>query len=187
MKPSLAAGLLLLAPFALLWAAGYVPEYDLDSDGRIDKNDLYLLQLHWNTSLETPVPTPTNTLTPTGTATPTATPTFGEPVFTIAGVVREFPGCGGAMRGVTITLRPPGRTTESSLFDGSFIFENVSSGEYSLQVSPACNPFGCYPDKTVTVFEDDILDVELCPVAFPPTSTMTWTPTPSPTETALPE
>jgi hypothetical protein len=84
------------------------------------------------------------------------------------------------MRGVTITLLPPGRTAESSLLDGSFIFENISNGTYTLRVSPGCNPYGCYPDETVTVFEDDVLGVELCPVAVSPTPTFTPTETPPP-------
>lgn len=100
--------------------------------------------------------------------------------FTVNGRVAEFPGaCGGAMRGFTVTLEPLGFSTVTELSAGEFSFPNVPPGEYTLNVSPGCNPFGCWPPTAVTVTDQDVF-VSVCPLALEtPTSTPTATPTPT--------
>lgn len=81
----------------------------------------------------------------------------------VAGHVAEFPlGCQGAMRGVTVTLEPGGFTTQTDLAAGQFVFDGVSPGDYALTVSPACNPFGCWPVHEVHVGDEDV-SLTVCP------------------------
>jgi len=82
--------------------------------------------------------------------------------FTLSGSVAEFPPCNGAMRGVTVQLEPLGLATQTDLEGGRFSFEDIPSGDYRLSVSPACTPFGCWPETPVTIAGSD-LEVELCP------------------------
>lgn len=97
----------------------------------------------------------------------TATPSVPRVVH---GRVAEFPlGCQGAQRGVTVVLEPLGWTTPTSLEDGSFRFEQVPPGDYTLRVD-YCNPFGCWPEEAITVASGDVHEV-LCPVASDATPT----------------
>jgi hypothetical protein len=176
------AGVLILS-FACGFAAGQepTPDCDLNDDGKVDGQDLFLFMREWHrvtaeTSF-TPTPSRMPTLSPTPTvAPPTVTPT--PPTYTISGYVAEFPGCGGRMRGVTVALLPLGAMTETSLTDGSFSFYAVPDGEYTLRISPSCNPFGCYPDTPVMVAGENVF-VEICPLAgASPTPTVAPTLTP---------
>ncbi len=102
---------------------------------------------------------------------------------TILGTVFAFPSGSGVMRGVQVTLNPLGWTDTTNPTSGSFRFENVPDGEYTLTVSPECNPFACWPVKTVVV-SGSHLPVSLYPVEIEPPPTPTPpTPTPSPTPT----
>lgn len=88
-----------------------------------------------NTS--TPTHTHTYTLTPTITTTPTATmtPTFVTGSFTVEGDVRYF-SSSEIVPGVTITLSGPTTlTTQTDSATGSFRFEDVPAGLWSLQAS----------------------------------------------------
>jgi hypothetical protein len=98
--------------------------------------------------------------------------------YVVGGRVAEFPaGCQGAQRGVTVVFEPLGRTTQTSLADGSFRFDQVPPGYYTLRVD-YCNPFGCWPERPITVAGSDVYEV-LCPVADE-------TPTPPATPTQTP-
>jgi hypothetical protein len=105
--------------------------------------------------------------------------------FSITGSVAEFPPCSGRMRGVTVTLEPLGWTTQTSLGPdgGLFEFDPVPPGDYTLTVTPGCNPFGCWRDTPVPVTGEHAR-VEICmdapTPAVPPTPTRTPTPTPDP-------
>lgn len=183
------AGVLIVA-FACGFAVGQepTPDCDLNNDGKVDSQDLFLFMREWHRvtaeTTFTPTPTQVPTLNPTSTpAPPTMTPE--PPTYTISGYVAEFPGCGGRMRGVTIALLPLGATTESSLADGSFSFSGIPNGEYTLTLFGYCNPFGCYPDTPVTVAGEDVF-VEICPLSGA-TPTPTETHTPVPTQTLGPE
>jgi hypothetical protein len=108
------------------------------------------------------------------------------PQFMLSGIVTEFPLCSGAMGGVTVTVSPLGSSVQTDLSDGGFSFA-VPAGEYTLSVSPPCNPFGCWPDIPVSVVDRDVF-VQICPLeGITPTitatasATSTATPTPSAT------
>lgn len=108
-----------------------------------------------------------------------ATTPTPPPTHAVAGRVAEFPqSCQGAQRGVTVTLEPLGRSMQTSLADGSFRFEDVPPGDYTLRVS-YCNPYGCWPERPITVVDNDVYAV-LCP-----RTVGTPTPTPTPTQTPL--
>jgi hypothetical protein len=100
--------------------------------------------------------------------------------FTLSGMVTEFPLCQGAQRGFTVTLEPLGLTAQTDLSTGGFSFE-VPPGDYTLSVSPSCNPFGCWPQTPVSVVDEDVF-VQICPEELP---TPTVTPTASATPTAI--
>ena len=89
--------------------------------------------------------------------------------FRISGFVAEFPLCGGAMRGVTVTLGPLGARTPTSsnpADPGEFAFDGVPAGDYTLTVSPPCNPFGCWPETPVSITDEDVF-VRICPDPLP--------------------
>lgn len=102
-------------------------------------------------------------------------------VFPVQGFVAEFPACAGRMRGVTVTLQPLGLSTQTTVgVDGGlFAFEAVPPGNYTLTVSPACNPFGCWRETPVVV-TDEFVQTAVCmdgpAPAVPPTPTRTPTP-----------
>ena len=100
------------------------------------------------------------------------TPMVVQSGHTVSGSVAEFSPCSGAMRGVMVSLLPLGRMTSTDLYDGSFAFEGVPDGAYTLSVEPSCNPFGCWPQVPVMVSGGDVT-VQLCPEALA-------TPTPEP-------
>lgn len=195
MRGVLIPGVFVLLTIGLAQVGNAEERCDLTGDGIVDYRDLFVFMVQWQRVIATPVtPTPTGvsspTPTPTETPFPTLTPTFtpsrtpsptptGD-THTISGYVAEFPGCGGRMRGVWVTLLPLGRTVQTSVADGSFAFAGVPDGNYTLSLGGYCNPFGCYPDTPVTVAGADVF-VTICPVAPLPT----WTPTPtaSPTPT----
>ncbi|MDX2169015.1 MAG: hypothetical protein SF182_18250 [Deltaproteobacteria bacterium] len=115
---------------------------------------------------------------PATTPTPSVTPT-GDGLGRLVVHVAEHPaGCQGAMRGVSVTLRPLAITRRTSLDDGNVEF-TVPPGSYTLQVE-FCSPFGCWPERVVDVTAGDQY-VTLCPLAFTPSPTPTATPTPEPT------
>jgi subtilisin-like proprotein convertase family protein len=127
-------------------------------------------------SLQICASSPTRTATPVG--------------FSVSGYVTEFPSCTGRMRGVTVTLQPLGLSTQTGIGPdpseaGLFVFHNVPPGNYTLTVSPGCNPYGCWPETPVSVMSSDVSVPSICPVAFSPTptptTTMTSTATPTPT------
>jgi hypothetical protein len=80
------------------------------------------------------------------------------------------------MRGVNVTLLPPGHTTTTSIADGTFAFPPVPNGSYTVSLGGYCHPFGCYPDTPVTVTGEDVF-IDICPL--PPEDTPTVTPTPT--------
>lgn len=83
--------------------------------------------------------------------------------FIVSGRVAEFPlGCQGAMRGVTVQLDPLGWTTQTDLAGGNFSFGAVPPGDYTLRVSPSCNPFGCWAPQTIHVGDSDV-ELTFCP------------------------
>lgn len=134
---------------------------------------------------EEPTPTPTWPPTDTPTETPTATPTpYGA---IVSGRLYEFEGCVGYQRGWTIVLNPGNRTTTTDMDSGYFEFNGVENGYYTLNASPGCNPFGCWPDVSFPITGDNFY-VDICPDAFTPTptETPTVTPTISPTITDTP-
>src|SRR5262249_17746816 len=118
------------------------------------------------TATSTRTPTATSTPTPTATEctpicmptpTDTATPTATQAGHTLGGVVCEFPlpdECGGRRR-ATVTPAPLGLQTQTSLSDGVFTFPNVLPGSYTVTISPACTPFGCYQPTSVSLFVAD--------------------------------
>jgi formylglycine-generating enzyme required for sulfatase activity len=65
---------------SVVYGTEYVPEYDLNQDGIIDSNDLYILQFHWHAMRPTETPTLVPSETPTATETPEIpdTPTLTE-------------------------------------------------------------------------------------------------------------
>lgn len=85
------------------------------------------------------------------------------PAFRITGVVDEFPGCGGRMRGVQVRLEPLGRSTVTSTGPdgGLFAFDSVPPGDYTVHID-SCNPYGCWPPRPVHVGGSDA-SVGLCP------------------------
>jgi hypothetical protein len=109
--------------------------------------------------------------------------------FTVSGHVNEFPLCFGAQRGYTVTIQPLGWNTTTDLSTGGFHFDIVPPGDYTLVVSPSCNPFGCWQPKPIRVTDGDV-DVTICPESreetptIPSTATVTPTSTPTETETA---
>ena len=127
-----------------------------------------LLSCSTSTSAITPAVTPMPIDTPTlnSTALPKLTDTAisSSTGHTVSGHVAEFPPCFGTMRGMIVVLEPTGRTTMTDLSAALFSFEHVSDGNYTLVVSPPCNPFGCWPETPVAVAGADV-DVQICPVA----------------------
>lgn len=86
----------------------------------------------------------------------------------VSGRVAEFPlGCQGAMRAVTVQLDPLGWTTRTDLAGGNYSFGPVPPGDYSLSVSPPCNPFGCWAPLPIHVGDEDIVQ-QICPQERPP-------------------
>jgi hypothetical protein len=77
----------------------------------------------------------------------------------LCGYVAEAPGGpnAGFARGVAVQLVPTGRVVQTGLTDARFCFSGVQSGNYSLVVTPRCNPHGCRPETTpVTVSSQDV-------------------------------
>lgn len=92
-----------------------------------------------------------------------------QPGFRINGHVAEFPGCMGHMRGIGVVLNPLGLRTETLIgpdpvVAGTFSFEDVPPGEYTLAIDPRCNPYGCWPPTAVRVVGGDV-SVQICNVA----------------------
>ena len=86
----------------------------------------------------------------------------------VSGHVAEFPlGCQGAMRGVTVQLDPLGWTTRTDLDGGNYSFGPVPPGDYTLSVSPPCNPFGCWSPQPILVGAEDLVQT-ICPEMRPP-------------------
>ena len=104
--------------------------------------------------------------------TPAPTPVAG---YTVSGTVFEFPSGNGVMRGVEVTIDPLGLTDTTDLTGGGFRFEDVPDGEYTLTVSPECNPFGCWPVTAVVVSGADVT-VNIYPEEVAPTPTPTIRP-----------
>ncbi len=75
--------------------------------------------------------------------------------FQVRGCVNEFPGLRCSQIGETVTLEPLGLISggPASLY---FTFQGVPPGTYTLQVSPRCNPFGCWPGTPVSVTDHDV-------------------------------
>lgn len=101
---------------------------------------------------------PRATVSPTPSASPTSTeiflsPTPGGATYTINGCVVHFSGCGGSQEFGVVTLAPLDRTANVDL--GTFSFEDVPAGEYSLTYSPACNPAGCTGTVHVRIVDSD--------------------------------
>jgi len=122
------------------------------------------------------------TATPTVTRTPSVTPTGDLGNLEVA--VGDFPGCQGALRGVTVTLLPLdiSLTTDGFVNDGHVTF-TVPPGTYTLTIG-ACSPNGCWPPQVVEVAKGDQF-VRLCPLAFTPTATPTATPSATPIPTGV--
>ncbi len=111
-------------------------------------------------SMPTVIPSvsPSATVLPTPSASPTSTelylsPTPGGATYTINGCVVHFSGCGGSQEFGVVTLAPLGRSANVDL--GTFSFEDVPAGEYTLTYSPACNPAGCTGTVHVTIVDGD--------------------------------
>lgn len=88
------------------------------------------------------------------------------PVFAVRGTVTEFPNCTGFMRGITVVLDPLGLTTRTAIgpdpgVAGTFAFDDVPPGDYTLTISPSCNPSGCWPPTPVRVVDRDV-EVLIC-------------------------
>ena len=98
-----------------------------------------------------------------------AVPTSG----TINGTVYESPS--GYMRGAKVTLHPLELQATTSTSDGSFSFNNVPFGNYTLTVG-TCSYYGCYATTNVTLSSAKSY-VAIYPTAF--------TPTPAPTPAAV--
>ena len=129
------------------------------------------------TNTNTPTITPTPTVTATATPTPTVTPSFGR----IAGVVYEdingnsTPDAGEGLAGAVLTLTGSASLTTTSAANGSYEFDNLTSGSYLLAETP---PDGYGPAKPVSSIQ--------VPVQANSTFTWNFAHDPLPTSTATP-
>jgi len=78
--------------------------------------------------------------------------------YRVCGHVAERPDDPSAFaRGVEVTLNPVGAKAVVEPLDPHFCFDDVPAGNYTLSVSPRCNPFGCRPESTaITVIDEDL-------------------------------
>lgn len=117
---------------------------------------------------KTPRPSDTPTVTPSQSATPS---TSG---FIVAGCVPEFPTERCGQIGVRVRLEPLG-TTSSVNFPprpGTYRFENIPPGTYTVSVTSNCNPFGCWEPVTFEVTDENV-EVDIPLIGFTPTPTQT--------------
>ena len=130
----------------------------------------------------TPTPVPTSTPIPTSTLVPAATVTS---LYSISGTL--FESGSGVLRGATVTLEPMGLQTQTSLLPGgSFAFQGIPPGTYTLTVAPQCTPFGCYRSTPVAVDDADVV-VSIVPEPLPtPAPTATASPVPTPIRVLTP-
>jgi hypothetical protein len=86
---------------------------------------------------------------------------------TVSGRVAASPLCEGSMPGVTVEIDPPGWTQRTDLAGGTFRFDAVPPGDYTLTVSPSCNASGCFAPRPIQVSDSEV-SVTICPASVPP-------------------
>ncbi len=131
--------------------------------------------------------TPTLKPPPTPTLEPDVTTPTSVAGFIITGTVRERPIAAGLARGVPVVIEPLNRETHTSVSDGTFRFEGIPAGDYTLRSRLGCNPFGCWAPLELTVTSDAHVAIVMVIRTPTPTRTLTHTrtrpPTPTPTIT----
>lgn len=89
----------------------------------------------------------------------------GEARYAVSGTVAEFLPCSGRMRGVTVVLEPLGLTAQTGLGPddgGTFRFEDVPPGDYTVRIAQGCSQLdGCWRVTPVQVVDADV-SVNVC-------------------------
>jgi hypothetical protein len=118
---------------------------------------------------------PAAALTPTPTTTPAITPVLPPGPFQLAGHVASDRTCNEGVAGATVRLDPVGLSVTTSAV-GSFAFDDVPGGTYTVSVEPNCEPVPCYAplqvvldrDVSVAICYEVCTEPTLTPSAVPP-------------------